>query len=229
MKQYILKLPLLVFGCLLSVTAGGAGVPGDAGVPSESIGKASESNYKSLFDGKSLDGWQQVGGGQESWKVEDGLLICTGKRGSWLRSSNEYGDFNLRLEYKLKPAGNSGVYVRVPENGSHHGQDAGVEIQILDDSHPRYAKLKPYQFSGSVYAVAAARQRVARPAGQWNCLEINCRGRDYRVTHNGLVVVDAKASDFPELNRRLPAGYLGLQNHSEEVYFRNLRIGPPRP
>ena len=186
-----------------------------------------ELNHKSLFDGKSLAGWQETGKG-ECWKVENGLLMCTGKPGSWLRSTEEHGDFNLRLEYKLKPGGNSGVYARVPEDGNHHGQDSGVEIQILDDEHPRYAKLKPYQFSGSVYAIVAGEPRAGRPVGEWNHLEINCRGTDYRVTLNGTVVVDAKAAEFAELARRRTTGYLGFQNHSEEVYFRNLRIGPPR-
>lgn len=190
--------------------------------------RITELGYKSLFDGKSLDGWQEVGGG-ECWKVSEGLLVCTGKRGSWLRSLEKHGDLNLRLEYRLKPAGNSGVYVRAPEDGDHHGQGAGVEIQILDDAHPRYAKLEPYQYSGSVYAIAPARHRVGLPPGEWNRLEINCRGADYRVTHNGIVVVDAKAAEFPELNHRLQTGFLGLQNHSEEVFFRSLRIGPAQP
>ncbi len=191
--------------------------------------RLTELGYKSLFDGKSLAGWEEVGGGRECWKVKDGLLLCTGKPGSWLRSLQQHGDFNLRLEYRLKPEGNSGVYTRVPKNGRHRDPGDGVEIQILDDAHPRYAKLKPYQYSGSVYAIAPARQRVGLPPGQWNRLEINCRGADYRVTHNGTVIVDAKAAEFPELNRRLKTGFLGLQNHREEVYFRKLRIGPPQP
>ncbi|NQU22005.1 MAG: DUF1080 domain-containing protein [Candidatus Nealsonbacteria bacterium] len=191
--------------------------------------RITELGHTSLFDGKSLAGWKEVGNGNECWKVADGLLTCTGQRGSWLRSIEEHGDFNLRLEYKLKSAGNSGVYVRASEDGDHHGEDGGVEIQILDDVHPRYADLKPYQFSGSIYKVAAAQQRVSRPAGQWNQMEINCRGTDYRITHNGVVVIDAKASEFPELDKRRRSGFLGLQNHSEEVFFRNIRIGPPQP
>lgn len=188
--------------------------------------RLTELGYNSLFDGRTLTGWEEVGGGRECWTVEDGLLKCTGKRGSWLRSLDRHGDFNLRLQYKLKPGGNSGVYTRVPEDGDHHGPDSGVEIQILDDRHPRYARLKPYQYSASVYAIAAADPRVGLPPGNWNRLEINCRGPDYRVRHNGIVVIDAQAAQFPELNRRLRIGYLGLQNHSEEVHFRHLRIGP---
>jgi hypothetical protein len=194
--------------------------------------RITEHGHRSLFDGKDLSGhWE--GATTEAgacWLVEDGLLVCTGKKGPWLRSKEQFGDFNLRLEYKLKPGGNSGVYVRVPKDGAHHPRKeggAGVEIQILDDADERYRAIKPYQFSGSVYAIAAAEPRVSRPAGQWNTLEIECRGTSYRVTHNGVVVADAKEAEFPALKERQLAGYLGLQNHSEEVWFRNLRIGPP--
>ncbi|MBN2474515.1 MAG: DUF1080 domain-containing protein [Pirellulales bacterium] len=192
--------------------------------------RVTELQHEALFNGKDLTGWEAANGKQAScWKVEDELLICTGEPGSWLRSLKEHGDFNLRLEYLLKPSGNSGVYCRVPKDGDHHGEGSGVEIQILDDAHPRYAALKPYQFAGSVYAIVPADPRVGRPPGQWNRLEIDCRGFDYRVTHNGVVVVDASADSVEELKQRRLTGYLGLQNHREEVRFRNLRIGPPQP
>ena len=192
--------------------------------------RLTELNYKPLFNGRDFTGWEASNGKIEPcWKAADGMLVCTGERGSWLRTTDEYDDFNLRLEYKFKPEGNSGVYIRVPKGGSHHGQESGIEVQILDDEHPRYAKLKPYQLSGSLYAIVAPSQRVSRKPGQWNTLEINCRGTQYRVTHNGTVVVDANADRFPELARRLQKGFLGLQNHREEVLFRNLRIGPPLP
>ena len=187
--------------------------------------KITELGYKSLFNGKDLAGWE--GAGQEAsacWQVEDGLLMCTGKKGPWLRTKEEYGDFNLRLEYKLKAGGNSGVYVRVPENGNHHGKDAGVEIQVLDDHDPKYAKLKDYQFTGSVYAVAPAKEHVGREVGQWNSLEIDCQGTRYRITHNGVLIVDADVEEYPALKERLTKGFLGLQNHSEAVWYRNIRI-----
>lgn len=190
-----------------------------------------ELHHRPLFNGQDLTGWE--GGGQDAercWKVEDGVLLCTGEKGPWLRTAEQYGDFNLRLEYLLHDGGNSGVYVRVPEDGDHHGKGAGVEVQILDDNAERYKdRLQPYQFCGSVYKIVAAEPRVSLPAGQWNTLEIECRGTHYRVVHNGTVVVNAGADDAPELAERRVAGFLGLQNHSEEVRFRHLRIGPPLP
>jgi hypothetical protein len=192
-----------------------------------------EHGYQSLFNGRDLSGWEgATAEASACWKVEDGLLMCTGQKGPWLRSLDQYGDFNLRLEYRLKPGGNSGIYVRVPKDGNHRNRDtsgdkpSGVEVQILDDASERYKTLKDYQYSGSVYAIAPARERVSRPAGEWNTLEINCRGTSYRITQNGTLIVDANEEEYPELKQRQLKGYLGLQNHSEAVWFRNLRIGP---
>lgn len=190
-----------------------------------------ELDHKPLFNGRDLTGWE--GAGQDAsacWKVEDQTLLCTGQRGPWLRSKSQYGDFNLRLEYKLKPGGNSGVYVRVPEDGNHRGKElsggkpSGIEVQILDDGAERYRDLKDYQFCGSLYAISAASPHVGRSAGHWNSMEIDCRGDHYRVIHNGVLVVDATSESAPELARRELRGFLGLQNHSEEVWFRNIRV-----
>jgi hypothetical protein len=186
-----------------------------------------ELGYRPLSGGTSLAGWEGAGEPAEKcWKVESGTIVCTGEKGPWLRSKEEFGDFNLRLEYKLQAGGNSGVYIRVPADGDHHGDGAGIEVQVLDDAAERYRKLKPYQYTGSLYAIVPASQHVAREAGQWNALEINCLGTRYRVIHNGTVIVDADETTYPELKGRLTKGFLGLQNHSEEVWFRNIRIGP---
>jgi hypothetical protein len=122
------------------------------------------------------------------------------------------------------------VYVRVPKDGNHHrandaAPEAGFEVQVLDDAAPQYKSLKDYQYTGSVYDIAPATQHVCKPAGEWNTMEINARGQHITVTHNGVVVVDATAEKFPLLNLRKTSGFLGLQNHSTLVKFRNLRIG----
>ena len=154
------------------------------------------------------------------------MLVCTGKKGTWLRSDREYGDFNLRLDYKLQAGGNSGVFVRVPASGSHRDPGDGVEIQILDDQAERYKKLKPYQYAGSVYGIAPASSKTGKPVGRWNTLEINVHGTSYVIVHNGVPIVEAKAAQFPALQHRRLQGFLGLQNHKTKVWFRDLRIGP---
>ena len=85
--------------------------------------------------------------------------------------------------------GNNGVGIRC-----ERGKDAayhGMEIQILDDSAPQYAKLKPYQYHGSIYGVVAAKRGHLKPAGEWNTEEITANGSHITVKLNGTVIVDA--------------------------------------
>jgi hypothetical protein len=186
-----------------------------------------ELTHRPLFNGTDLTGWEGAGGeASECWSVEEGMLVCNGQKGPWLRSAEQFGDFNLRLQYKLQKGGNSGVYIRVPESGLHHGKDSGIEVQVLDDGADQYRSLKPYQYTGSLYAIAPATEHVGLPPGQWNSLEIDCLADKYRITHNGVVIVEADEASFPEIKQRLREGFLGLQNHSTHVWYRDLRIGP---
>ena len=191
-----------------------------------------EKDYVSLFNGRDLTGWEPAEADPNTiWGVTEGLLTCTGQQGPWLRSVAQFGDFNFRLDYQVSPAGNSGVFVRVPKDGNHHRADeikpvAGVEVQILDDADPKYAMLKDYQFGASVYDICGAQPRVSRPAGEWNTLEINCKGPRIVTIHNGHKVTDVRPETHPLIHLRSLSGYLGLQNHSSDVKFRNLRVGP---
>ncbi len=185
-----------------------------------------ETGYEPLLR-ESMENWEGFNdNAAKCWSLKDEILTCNGKAGPSLKSNFEVEDFNLRLEYRLPVGGNSGVYIRVPANGNHHGEDAGIEVQLLDDAAERYKNLKPYQYTGSLYSIVAAEPRVSRGAGQWNSLEINCRGTHYRVLHNGVRVIDADESAVAELAKRRVKGFLGLQNHSEEISFRNIRLGP---
>lgn len=194
--------------------------------------KVTELGYRPLFNGRNLEGWEAEGGAAEScWSVQDGLLVCSGQKGPWLRSVEEFGDFDLRLDYRLSTGGNSGVYVRVPKDGNHHRDNAtlpiaGFEVQVLDDAAPQHLKLKDYQYSASIYDIAGANPRVSRPPGEWNTLEINCKGDRVTIWHNGYQVTDVSNNQSPLLALRSLKGFLGLQNHSTIVKFRDIRIGP---
>lgn len=196
--------------------------------------RLTELGYRPLFNGRDLSGWEPVGdAADECWSVAEGLLVCSGKKGPWLRSQDEFDDFNLRLEYRLSTGGNSGVYVRVPKDGNHHRDNdtlppAGFEVQILDDAAPGHLKLKDYQYSASVYDIAGANPRVSRPAGEWNTLEINCHGQHVTTWHNGHRVTDVTAEDSPLLGLRSTKGFLGLQNHNTVVKLRDIRVGPAK-
>ena len=194
--------------------------------------KITELDHTSLLEDDSLAHWEGAGQPAEAcWEVQDGVLNGLRSKGPWLRSRKEYGDFNFRLQYRVEAGANSGVYVRVPANGNHHRDSeaqppAGFEVQILDDSAKKYAKLKPYQFCGSVYDIAGADPKVSKAPGQWNTLEINCDGQNITTIHNGKVIVRVTPEKYPLIKLRSPKGYLGLQNHGGGVSFKNLRIGP---
>ena len=194
--------------------------------------KLTELSHTTLFNGVDLTGWEGGDGKAEAcWAVVDGKIVCDGKKGPWLRTAKEYGDFNLRFDYIVSPGGNSGVYVHVPKDGNHHREDdtkppAGFEVQVLDDAAPQYAKLKDYQYCASVYDICGADPRNCRPAGEWNTLEINRTANQVTTIHNGQIVVNITNESHPLLALRKTEGFLGLQNHSTVVTFRNLRIGP---
>lgn len=192
-----------------------------------------ELGFASMFNGQNFAGWEGAGQPADTcWKIENGLLVCTGQKGPWLRTCREYDNFSMRFDYLLAVGGNSGVYVRVPQDGNHHRENdtkppAGFEVQVLDDAAKEHAKLKDYQYSASIYDIAGANPRNTRPPGEWNTLEIVCDGDRVITRHNGVIVTDINGESHPLIKLRQLNGFLGLQNHSTEVKFRNLRIGPP--
>src|SRR5262245_23487758 len=172
-----------------------------------------------LFNGKDLTGWKIRASKDENWVVDEGLLVCTGKGSGWIGTEKEYANFELRLEYRLPPAGNSGVYLRAPAEGWI--SRVGMEIQLLDDDHPKYAKLDFYQYTGALYHVVAPQQRATKPAGQWNDMAIRLEGRRLMVRLNGKQLQNTDldaclkdpvvAKEHPGLTRT--TGFIGLQNH----------------
>jgi hypothetical protein len=192
--------------------------------------KLKDAGFVPLFDGKTLDGWKQYAGKPGLWAVEDDMIVCKGDGGGWLGTTKEYANFELRLEYRLKPGGNSGVYIRAPDSGQI--SRAGMEIQILDDFDPKYSKLDFYQYTGSIYHVVPPTRRAGKPAGQWNSMIIRADGRTIVVILNGKKIVDANldhylrdqevAKEHPGLTRT--TGRIGLQSHTDRVEFRKLQV-----
>lgn len=180
-----------------------------------------------LFNGKDLTGWNVVGAEKNTWHVEDGILYTEGQGGGWLSTDKKYSNFQLSLEFRLPPGGNSGVFLRAP----HRGDPAytGMEIQVLDDYADQYKNLEPWQYCGSIYKVQAPDKRVTKPAGQWNKYEIMCDGPIVKIWLNGVLINDAnliqhmdKIDTHPGIRNR--EGYIGLQNHSTRIDYRNIHI-----
>ena len=189
---------------------------------------AADKEFKPLFNGKDLTGWQGMGGPLTNWKVDNGVLSCTGKPGSaWIATQEEYANFELQLEYNIPTNGNSGVFIRAPKDGAPWV--AGLEIQVLDDYGPKWKNLKPVQFTGSIYAVQAPSERVTKKAGEWQTMRIRCNGTQCCVWVNGKCIIDAKLDALAAKAKNVTGlkrtkGFIGLQNHASPVHYRNIRI-----
>lgn len=190
---------------------------------------AQEQGFKPLFDGKTLNGWKLVRGRGRGYVVENGVLACPQDGGGNLFTEAEYADFALRLEWRLWEGGNNGIGIRAPLQGD--AAYAGMEIQVLDDNGPMYQKLKPGQYTGSVYDVVPAKRGFVKPNGEWNSYEIVAEKRVIRVTLNGELITNADLSKVtdPAVLARHPglaraSGHIGLLGHGTRVEFRNLRI-----
>lgn len=197
-------------------------------LPSPSVEAREAAEWQSLFSGKDLAGWHGVGGPATNWDATDGVLRCTGEPGSqWLRTDREYANFELELEFNIPKDGNSGVFVRAPAEGVPWVE--GLEIQVLDDYGPKWADLRPNQYTGAIYAAEAPSKRATKPAGQWQSMRVRLDGRRCAVWVNGEQVVDADLDALAEKHPNLRGlkrdkGYIGLQNHSSPVSYRNIRI-----
>jgi hypothetical protein len=213
----------------------------DAPVLQKSVMTAWEarSGFVPLFDGQSLSGWKgwKRSDPPSAWKARNGELVLAKEEGGGgdLCTAEPYGDFDLRLEWKIAKNGNSGVIYRAGEDYDYSWK-TGPEYQILDDWAGGRTRPTVYT-SGAFYEMYAAPFMLARPAGEWNETRIVCRGN--RVEHwlNSVLVVSceigsddwmeryqkSKFRAFPEFGKKAE-GFIVLQDHGNEVAFRRVRI-----
>ncbi len=174
------------------------------------------SNFTSIFDGKTLDGWKMAGNGRFMIVESDAALQSEGGMGLLWYSENKYKNFIFRLEWKVSDEGdNSGVFVRFPEpdDNPNIAVREGYEIQIDDRAGD------PIHQTGAIYDFAAPNKIVSKPPGQWNTMEIQVLSQSYTVIINGKKVTEFTGS-------RMTEGYVGLQAHDDKskVSFRNILI-----
>ncbi|WP_084469503.1 family 16 glycoside hydrolase [Jiangella gansuensis] len=177
--------------------------------------------YVPLYDGATLDGWTQAGPG--GFAVDEcGLLQPHGGMGLLWYDQQTFSDYTMRVDFRVQdPADNSGVFVRFPdpEGDPWNPVNQGHEIQIYE------ATDNPLGRTGAVYQFAPAEPLATNPIGEWNTMEIEVIGQEYRVILNGTEVTTYTGDGSRPLE-----GYVGLQNHSagqaagESVEFRNVWI-----
>jgi len=207
------------------LVAAGVAMAGEAAKPDAE-------GFVPLFNGKDLTGWV---GSVKGYVVEDGAIVCKPRGGGNLYTEKEYGDFHLKLEIKLTLGANNGLGIRAPLRGNP--AYVGMELQVLDDSAPKWAKLQPYQYHGSIYGVVACKRGHQKPLGEWNAQEVIAKGTKIQVILNGTTIIDTDLQPFidgkdtpdhggikrhPGLRRA--AGHIGFLGHGSRVEFRNIRI-----
>ncbi|MHC5057464.1 MAG: family 16 glycoside hydrolase [Planctomycetota bacterium] len=191
------------------------------------VAKPDAEGFEPLFNGRDLAGWI---GDTKGYVAEDGKLVC--KPGGKLFTERQYSDFVLRFEFKLTPGANNGLGIRTPSRGDP--AYAGMELQILDDTSPKYAKLQPYQYHGSIYGIVASKRGHQKPVGEWNVQEVTADGPKIRVVLNGATIVDADLSTIKQTKEmhnlgkhpglRNESGHIGFLGHGSVVEFRNISL-----
>ena len=185
-------------------------------------------NFKSAFNGKNFEGWA---GATNNYSVNHGSIQCIKGKGGTIYVNDELGDFSARMEFKLPPGGNNGLAIRYP--GSGDTAYVGMcELQVLDDSAKKYAKLHPAQYHGSAYGMAPAARGYQRPVGEWNFQEVTVDGSRIKVELNGTLILNADLAnvekpmyDLGKFKGRLrKSGYFGFAGHGDAVSFRNISI-----
>ena len=191
--------------------------------------------WRSLFDGKTTAGWRGFRQQRmpDGWQVVDGALTRVA-RATDIVTVDEFGDFELTLEWKLPPNGNSGIFYRVTEDDEVMWHTA-PEFQLIDNAYKD--PLKPGQLAGANYDLDPPSRDVTRPIGSWNEARVLVRGAHVEHWLNGVKVVEyelwtndwerrvreSKFKDFPRY-ARARRGHIGLQEHDSRAAFRNIRI-----
>jgi hypothetical protein len=194
--------------------------------------------WKSLFDGTDLAGWEPVGD-KTGYVASNGVLaLAVAGKSEYLRTLEDFKDFEMRIDFKIAEMANSGLFLRGDRKGGDPAY-SGCEVQILDDfNYERLAgaKLKEWQFCGSLYGVVPPRVKALKPLGEWNTYEVKYQGTNIAVKMNGqeLYAVDTlKVGGKPPFAERVPTGFIGLQRHAPEqvkgdayAWFRNIYVKP---
>ena len=211
----------------------------------ETVDKEISNEWTMLFDGTSLDNWRGYLSEEmhPEWTVEDGTMAFTpGEEGGKnIISKDTYTNFVLSIEWKISEAGNSGIFWGVYEDEKYaEAYMTGPEIQVLDNAkHPDSFVAEGTHKAGSLYDMIACPEEHINPAGEWNLcvIEVNQDANLAKVSMNGTevmsfalhgedwdkMVANSKFKDWEGFGK-YRTGHIGLQDHSDKVWYRNIKI-----
>jgi hypothetical protein len=194
--------------------------------------------FRDLFNGKDLSGWVNVNTAEDTWKVRDGLLVCSGHPIGVMRSERQYENFILHVEWRhMEPGGNSGVFAwsnAVP--GERNRLPDGIEVQMLELDWPKLHKREGFDpplayVHGELFGVGGVKVLPDYPRGERSMSRENrCKGRgewnEYDVVAvDGVVKLSVNGRFVNGVSRSTQKkGYLCLESEGAEIHFRNIRI-----
>lgn len=181
---------------------------------------AGDSKWVSLFDGKTMDGWEKVGNDDSHWKVEDGALAGTGSPSMLVCTKGPYKNFRYRVEAKINDGGNSGVYFRTTRKP---GFMDGYEAQV-DSTHTDPIR------TGSLYGFCHVYQQHVKP-GDWFTYEIEVRDDVWRgreMTRIKITVNGNELYEYMDFEKTYGPGHFAFQQHDpgSKVHIRKVEVLP---
>ena len=205
--------------------------------------------WKLLFDGTTMKGWRGAYSDSlpaKGWWVKDGLLVVRASGGAEaayggdIVTADEYSSFEMVVDFKLTEGANSGIkYFVIEQQPKSPGSAIGLEYQLLDDTRHPDAKLgiNGNRTLASLYDLIPATNKTVYPIGQWNHARIVVRGKHVEHWLNGTKVLEYErggkeflahkaASKFKDREGfgEAPQGHILLQDHGDQVFFRNIKI-----
>jgi hypothetical protein len=194
-----------------------------------------EEGWMLLFDGETTAGWRGYNRPDfpEEWGIDDGALYCPGAGGDIIYDQ-KFRDFHLTVDWRISEGGNSGIFYLAQEAEGQPIWHTAPELQLLDNE--AYPDLDDRQLAPALYDLVPAYPQNTRPAGEWNTVEVLLRDGHLSHFQNGEEVLHVHLGDnqwnqmveeskFPEdIFAQYIPGYIGLQDHGDEVWFRNIKI-----
>jgi hypothetical protein len=204
--------------------------------------KEKKEGWKLLFDGKTTSGWRNYRSDNisERWKASNGELYLdksvTEGTGDII-TDEEFQDYELLLDWKISPCGNSGVIFHVVEDAKFKNTyNSGPEMQVLDNTCHPDAKIAKHR-AGDLYDLIACSKETVKPAGEWNQVRLISKDAKMEFWLNETKVVaftmhtpewdqmvaKSKFNSMPGFGKA-EKGHIALQDHGDAVWFRNIKI-----
>lgn len=216
---------------LAAALIGGVALPEATAQPAATPLAVDKDGYAALFNGKDLTGWKPAK--PDAWKVEDGVLTWQKGAGD-IWTEQRFGDFVLELEFKVEKGTNSGVFIRTDD--IRQWLHSGMEIQVMDSFGKN--PLGKHDVA-ALYDIQAPSKNTQKPVGEWNHYKITAQGALLNIELNGELVNAVNLDQWTEAGKNPDGtknkfktaykemkreGFIGLQDHGNPVWYRNLRV-----